>query len=247
MPDRILLISEKGHLYLDRDKDINTEFGIITSKQLKKAKVGSVIKTHTGNKFFVADATYPDLIRKITRLPQIIMLKDMGSIVVYLGIKSTSKVLDAGTGSGVAACIFGSVANQGSVLTYEMRKDFIKVAKKNIELFGLKNVKIINSDIREGPKQKNFDAALIDIPDPWNALKNVFPSLKPGARIATYSPSIIQIEKTLRSLPQGLRVERLIQANEIDWKVDVERDILRPESSSIVHTAFLLFMRKVGR
>ncbi len=245
MGDKIFLIGEKGSFFVDKDRDTNSEFGIIRSRQLGRVKPGSLVKTHTGNRFFVADAGYPDLVKRITRLPQIIMLKDMGSIVMYLGIKSTSKVLDAGTGSGVAACIFGSVAGNGSVFTYEIRGDFIKVAKKNIELFGLKNVRIVNSDIRKPIKQRNFDAALIDIPDPWDALPNVYKSVRVGARIATYSPSIIQIERTLKSLPDGLVAERLIQTEEKNWKNEVERDILRPESSGITHTAFLLFLRRI--
>lgn len=247
MEKKVFLIGEKSSLFISEDKDINTEFGIIKSAQLKKAKPGSIIKTHKGKKFFVVAPSTPDMFRKIIRLPQIITLKDMGSIIMYGGVKSGSKVLEAGTGSGFSACVMASLVGESKVISYETRKDFIKVAKKNVSIFGLKNVDIINADIRKGSKFKDFDFVLLDIPDPWNAVKAVSRSMKIGARLCSYSPSIIQIEKTIRALPQELEVERLINTDEKEWKVELDRDILRPESSGIKHTAFLLFVRKTSR
>ena len=244
MSKKIFLIGEERDLFVDDDKDVNTEYGIIRSTQLKKAKKGAIIKTHKGNRFIAAEPMLPDLMKRIVRLPQIITLKDLGSIIVYGGIGETSKVLDVGTGSGVAACVIGSIAKKGVVVSYEIRKDFIRAAKKNIKLFGLENVKIINKDIKKGIKGRNFDFALIDVADPWDLIQNISKSVRVGGRICCYSPSIIQVEKTLRAAPDNLKAERLIQNNEINWKVDIKRDILRPESSGIMHTGFLLFFLK---
>jgi tRNA (adenine57-N1/adenine58-N1)-methyltransferase len=246
MEKKIFLIGEGASFFVDPKTDVNTKFGIIHSKDLIKAKPGSKIKTHKGKVFYVVNPTIPDLFRKLIRLPQIIILKDLGSIISYSGITSDSKILEAGTGSGFSACVMASIAREGSVISYEIRKDFIKVAKKNIKLFGLDNIKIINSDIKEGVKQKGFDFVLLDLPDPWNVVQKVSEAMKVGARMCTYSPSIIQIEKTVRALPKGFEIERLINTLENDWKVELDRDILRPESSGITHTAFLLFSRKVS-
>ncbi len=242
---KILLINENASIFVDRDKDSNTRFGIIKSNDLKKAKPGSKIKTHTGIAFYAVDPSNPDFIKKVVRLPQIITLKDIGSIVMYLGIKDGSKVFDAGSGSGITACTIASLSNNIKVYSYEIRKDFIKVAAKNAELFGLDNIKFINKDVREGIKEKRFSCGVLDLPEPWTALPKIKDNFEVGARLVTYSPSIIQIEKTLRTLPQCFKVERLVQNNEVDWKTEVERDILRPESNGILHTGFLLFLRKV--
>jgi tRNA (adenine57-N1/adenine58-N1)-methyltransferase len=247
MERKILLVGENASLFLSIDKDINTEFGIIKASQLKKAKIGSTLKTHTGKVFFVVDPSTPDFFRKIIRLPQVILPKDIGSIVMYGGVKSGSKILEAGTGSGFSACVMASLAGNGRVISYEMRRDFIKVAKKNVALFGLDNVDIINADIREGAKGKDFDFVLLDMPDPWNAVKSVSKNMRIGARLCSYSPSIIQIEKTIAALPPELKVERLINTDETEWKVELDRGILRPESSGIKHTAFLIFMRKIKK
>ena len=243
---KILLINEKGFIFLDEDKDSNTQFGIIKSKALKKAKKGSKIKTHTGNIFYVVDPSAPDLVKKVIRLPQIITLKDIGSIIMYLGIKNGSKVFDAGSGSGVNACVIANLSREIKVYSYELRKEFMKVAMKNAALFELDNIKFLNEDVRKGIKEKGFDCGIVDLPDPWEVIPKIEKNFVIGARIVSYSPSIIQVEKTIRSLPKNFLVERLIQNNEINWKTEIERDILRPESNGILHTGFLLFIKKVS-
>ena len=242
---KIFLLNENNSFFVDSEKDSNTQFGIFKSKDIKNKKFGSKIKTHNGNSFYVIEPTAPDLIKKVIRLPQIITLKDVGSIAMYLGIKHDSKVFDAGSGSGITACSIANLSKDVKVFSYEIRKEFMKVAKKNADLFYLSNIKFVNQDVKKGIKEKNFDCGVIDLPEPWEILPIIRKNFKIGARIVTYSPSIIQIEKTVRSLPPNLKVERLIQNNEVNWKVDIDRDVLRPESNGILHTGFLLFLRKV--
>ncbi len=241
---KILLINENTSIFVDTDKDNNTQFGIIKSKDLKKAKNNSKIKTHKGELFYVVQPSLPDLIKKVKRLPQIITQKDIGSIIMYLGIKDGGKVFDCGTGSGVTACTIASLSKSINVYTYEIRKEFIEVAKKNAQLFELKNVHFINKNVNEGIKEKGFEYGIIDLPEPWITLPKIKDNFNIGARIVTYSPSIIQIEKTLRALPECFKIERLIQNDEINWKADINRDILRPENNAVFHTGFMLFIRK---
>jgi tRNA (adenine57-N1/adenine58-N1)-methyltransferase len=132
MERKILLVGENASLFLGTDKDVNTEFGIIKTSQLKKAKIGSIVKTHTGKVFFAVDPSTPDLFRKIIRLPQVILPKDIGSIVMYGGVKSGSKILEAGTGSGFSACVMASLIGNGKVVSYEMRRDFIRWLRKTL-------------------------------------------------------------------------------------------------------------------
>ena len=246
MEKRLFLVGEGAYIFVNPDKDLNTEFGIISATDMKNAKAGKMIKTHKGSVFYVCEPNNVDLLKKMIRLPQIIMPKDLGSIVMYGGLKSNSKILDAGTGSGFAACIMSKIASAGKVISYEQRKDFAKIAEKNKELFDAGNLKIITSDIKKGVKEKNFDFALLDLPDPWEVIPVINKNLKIGAILCCYLPSIIQIQKAIKALPIGMKVSRLIQNLETNWKVDLDRDILRPESSGITHTAFLLFARKVS-
>ena len=51
----------------------------------------------------------PDVLRKLTRGPQIITLKDAGIISAYTGISSGDLVVDAGSGSGFLAIYLGNL------------------------------------------------------------------------------------------------------------------------------------------
>jgi len=102
--NKIFLLNENNSIVIDGNKESNTQFGIFKPDKLKGKKPGSIVKTHNGNKFYVIEPETPDLIKKIIRLPQIITLKDIGSMAMYLGVKNNSKIFDAGTGSGVVAC-----------------------------------------------------------------------------------------------------------------------------------------------
>ena len=56
--------------------------------------------------------------------------KDIGLVIAYTGMNRHDVVLDAGTGSGIAAIYFGGIA--AHVKTYEVRPDFSALALKNI-------------------------------------------------------------------------------------------------------------------
>ncbi len=244
MAKKLFLMNKDNIIAVDVDKDTNTNFGLIKSKQLNNAKKGKLISTHKGEKFRVIEPTYTDLLKKIIRLPQIITPKDIGSIIMYGGVNSKSKVLDIGTGSGFTACVLASIAIQGEVISYEKRKDFAKIANKNKELFGVDNLKIINKEVKPGVVKGKFDIIVLDLPDPWNIIPFIVDNLEVGGRIIVYLPSIIQVERVLRRIESPIVVDRIIQNIEIPWKEDMTKDILRPESSIVLHTGFIIVLRK---
>ncbi|MCW1294127.1 MAG: methyltransferase domain-containing protein [Candidatus Parvarchaeota archaeon] len=239
---RVFFIGENAVISAEEGKDINTEFGIIYANKLKGKKPGSLIKTHKGVPFIIVEPSSMDLFRKFVRSPQIITLKDLGSIIAYTGINSKSKILDAGTGSGFAACILSTIAKK--VVSYEIREDFAKIAEKNKALFHANNLKIIKGDVGSALKEKGFDVALLDLPEPHKVIGGIKEHVKVGGYIVCYLPSTIQVEKLLRSIPEDLKVVKLLQNLELQWKADIESDILRPESSGITHTAFVIILRR---
>jgi len=70
--------------------------------------------------------------------------KDIGLVIAYTGMNHRDDVLDAGTGSGIAAIYFGGVAK--TVWTYEVRPEFSALAQKNISEAKLKNVEAVAAD-----------------------------------------------------------------------------------------------------
>ena len=240
-----ILITRQGRKFYAKDlgQDLHTQYGYVKKEELKKAKEGDLVKSNTGKEFFIFKPSFIDLYRKIKRDAQIIPLKDIGLIIVETGINKSSRVLDAGSGSGALACFLAAIAKE--VVTYEIREDFIEIVKSNIEFLNLKNIKIKNKDIYKEIDDKNIDAVILDVPEPWNAIENCAKALNPGGFLVSYSPSIPQVADFVNALRKNERFVYLksVEITEREWEVE-ERKV-RPKSSGLGHSGFLSFARKV--
>jgi len=138
---RYLLLSKDFKILVEEGKGkISTHLGIIDLKNLKE---GKKIKSHLGKEFFVVKANILDLIEKMKRGAQVILPKDIALIIAYTGLMPDWKVLDVGTGSAFSSIFLANYLTKGKVVTYEKDERFYKIAKENIELSGLKNIKIV--------------------------------------------------------------------------------------------------------
>lgn len=238
----ILLWPGKEYLVRDESKDFHTEHGVIKSEDLHK-KPGSTIKSSTGKEFILLDAEFIDLYRKIKRAPQTMPLKDIGIILAETGIGKQSKIVDAGTGSGALACMLARHAK--NVTTYEVRKDFLRIAKQNIDFLGLKNVVIKQKDIYKGIDEKDIDLITLDLPEPWKVVKHAAKALRVGGFIVSFSPSIPQTIDFVRELKQSnvFQVRKVVELIEREWEVEDRK--VRPKTRNIGHSGFITFGRKV--
>ena len=71
--------------------------------------------------------------------------RDIGLVIGLTGMNKMDHVLDAGTGSGVAAVFFAGVA--GKVTTCERREEFFRIAEESIRETGLSNIEVLNLDV----------------------------------------------------------------------------------------------------
>lgn len=239
---KTLFAKNKKYLVKDINKDYHSQYGFIKSSELKKANSGDIVKSNTGTQFTVLDADFLDKYNKIKRGPQIIPLKDVGTIITSTGINKDSVVLEAGSGSGGLTCILGHICKK--VYSYEIRKDFLKIAKKNVEFMGLKNVIIKNNNIYEKIKEKNIDMISLDLPEPWKAVDNVNKALKSGGYLVSYSPTIIQSADLVNSIDKKLIHIKTIEIIERDWEIKGRK--VRPKSIGIGHSGFISIFRKRG-
>ena len=139
----LLLSVESSYLTEVRKGKLHTQDGIFDLNELKRKNFGGKIKTHLKKEFSIVKPSIADILeKKVKRLPQIIMPKDIGLILAYTGISQGSLVVDAGTGSGFLAIFLANYIKPGKVVTYEIDKKFAKVAKENIKISGLKNIKL---------------------------------------------------------------------------------------------------------
>jgi len=189
MIKKILITKEGKKFYVkDTGKDVHTQFGFVSSKDLKK----KLVKTNKGKEMIVLDANFIDNYCKIRRGAQIIIKKDIGAILTETGVNKESKVVDAGAGSGALALYLAHICK--SVVTYEIRKDFYDLVKENIKSLGLKNIKIKNKDVSE-ISEKNVDLITLDMPEPWGVLKKVAKALKSSGFLVAYLPNISQVSQ----------------------------------------------------
>jgi len=242
-----MLIDENGKKLILRkiDKDIHTHQGIVKAKDLKKTKAGKKVKTHIGKEFIVLDADFLDLLETIQRGPQIITPKDAGAIIALAGIGSGSKVLEAGGGcGGLTAFLARVVGRKGKVYSYEVRKDYFELLKNNLKMLGLdKSVKLVNKNVKDA-KEKNLDAVILDLPEPWDLIKMVEKVLKPGGRFIAYIPTVNQVINLLKALENSkLVIEMVSRIVREDWQEKPKA--LRPKHFQLYHTAFLVATRKI--
>ncbi len=237
-----LLIDEKGREYLVKGvSDVHTNYGVITVEKLRKENVGKTIESHTGRRFFLLKPEILDFIKKAKRGPQAITLKDCALIVGYAGIHSGSKVVDAGTGSGILAMFLANIVNPEKVVTYEIREDFAGIARENFKKANLKNIKIKSKNIYDGIDERNLDLITLDLPEPWMVVEHANKALKVGGFLVSYSPSIEQSKKFYNAL-NGFRSET-VECLLRNWDMGV----VRPYSRMLGHTGFLTFARLIEK
>ncbi len=236
----INVIKLKKYYVKDLTKDFSTSYGTISKKDLKK---NGLVKSNTGKEFILLDANFIDEYKTIRRTSQIMTLKDIGYIISSTGVNKNSKVIDAGTGCGANAIFLAHLVKE--VVSYEINKENIKVAKENIKKLNLKNIKIKEKSIFGGVDEKDVDLVVLDLPTPWNAINTCEKALKVGGYLVCYSPQITQTSDFVNAVKSNVNFlyEKTIELNERSWKI--EGRVIRPRSEGIGHTGFLTFARKI--
>lgn len=237
-----VLVSANGNFYYVRNlnEDFHTKEGFIKKEDLAKNKVIS----NLGVNFFSFAPAFVDLYRKIKRLPQIIPLKDLGYIAAEVGLGKESIVVDAGAGSGAASIFFANIAKE--VFSYEVRLDFMEVVQKNIESVKINNLTVKNKSIYDGIDEKGVDFVMLDLPEPWNAIIAANEALKSGGFLASYSPTMPQVQDVVDKINsvESMMVVKVAEISEREWEVNQRK--VRPFSQAIGHSGFLVIARKVG-
>ena len=181
------------------------------------------------------------LLRKLKRGPQVVLPKDIGMIIGFTGVGKTSKVVDAGAGSGWLAISLANVCK--SVVTYERREDFAELVKKNIERSGLKNVKVKIGDVFDGISETDVDLVTLDLADSEKVVPHAFNALKDGGFAVGYLPHAEQVSRFVKECERVGFLE-IFTIECIVREILVREQGFRPENVGLTHTAYLVFARK---
>jgi tRNA (adenine57-N1/adenine58-N1)-methyltransferase len=224
----------------------HTHRGIVNHDELIGKPWGSQVFSHQGSPFFMLQPSLADLLVDLKRSTQIMYPKDIGFILTSMSVGPGQTVLEAGTGSGsMTVALAYSVGPQGHVVTYERRPEFQTLARKNLERLGLDGrVDFKLGDIADGFTETNVDAIFLDVPNPWDYIRQARAALKPGGFFCNLVPTFNQVEKLLYSLRREsfafIEVCELLMRY---YKPEPTR--LRPTDRMIAHTGFLIFARRI--
>ncbi len=231
-----VVTNRKGKKILWRTGDLPTEDGLITEADVKKG----VITTKKKTTWFAFDASFVDAVEQCKTGPATISAKDVGTILARTGLNKKSRVVDAGTGSGILAAYLGNITDD--VTTYEKRKEHYTLAKSNLKK--LRSPVIAKcADITKGIAEKKVDVIILDLPAPWDVFSHVETSLKSGGYCVCYVPNMTQVQEiVLQAKNHPFLVQDIIETMERQWTI--KGRVCRPEHDSLGHTAFLIFIRK---
>ena len=218
--------------------------GILYFDELIGQPWGSQVLTHTGKSYFLVQPSLADILQDTKRNTQIMYPKDIGYILVHMGIGPGMQVLEAGTGSGAfTTALAWAVGPQGQVYTYEARPEMQNLARKNLERLGLlERVQLCLGNIEQGFTQTNVDALFLDLPNPYDYLPQVRLALKPGGQFGAILPTTNQVSRLVGALYQHHFAFTDVCELILRYYKPVP-DRLRPTDRMIAHTGYLVFAR----
>ena len=248
--DRMILLGESNDkILLKADEGTRRVggVGVFDTGTLIGAPFGGISKV--GNRrFLVLRPSVQDEIQTLRRGPQIILPKDSAHILMGCDIISGKRVVEAGSGTGaLTVALANAVRPGGRVFSYDIRPEHLKVAKENLLSVGLEGA--CEFDVGDvcapgGIRQKEVDAVVLDIPEPWRALDNAWEVLRPCGHFACYSPTVNQVELTMRALYERRFVE-VMTVETLQREMAVVEKGIRPSFEMLGHSGYLTFARKV--
>ncbi len=243
--DLVVVIDSKDRRYLVQmaeGGEFHTHAGITLHDAMIGLPEGSTVHSNTGARYTILRPTLAEFVLSMPRGAQVIYPKDLGPILVQADIFPGARVLEAGVGSGALSM---TLLRAGAVVTgYEVRADFTKVARRNVERFlGPDQPYAVHEhDVYEGIDEVDLDRIVLDLPEPWRVLKHAEQALHRGGVLCSYLPTIGQV----MALHEGLERSAFghghtIEVLERSWHVRGQS--VRPDHRMVAHTGFLTTAR----
>lgn len=234
-------------LRLESGKQFHTHIGIIQHDEVIGKEWGSWVTTHLGKRFLILQPSLDDLLRSIRRNTQIMYPKDIGYILMTMGIGAGKHIIEAGSGSGAFTIALAyAVGPDGHVTSYEKRPEMLAIAQENLERLGLiERVTLKERDIAEGFDERDAYALFLDLPNPEDYIHLVRQVLMPGGHFGALLPTTNQVSRLIAALEQNdfsfLEVSEILHRY---YKPVADR--LRPSDRMVAHTGFLIFGRAIS-
>ena len=236
--DRVIL-SGQGKNYLVRAGvgNLGTDLGMVDLTSLVSKQPGDLIRTRSGKELIIRLPRATDFFEMAKRSGAPMLPRDIGLVIGLSGMNKGDIVLDAGTGSGVAAVFFAGVA--GKVITSERREEFYHLAKENILGTGLLNIELVHGDILS--IEGIFDVVHLDLMVTRDHVIHTHRLVKSGGYLVCYTPFFEQMILVYDTASELF--------SEVNSHECIMRDIDRSErgtrpSTKVCHSGYLTVARR---
>lgn len=244
--DKIILWNQDSMKLVDVDGETKKigSIGVVDTDRFIENNYGS--KVEFGNRrFYLLQPALSDTPEIFKREAQIVLPHIGTQIVHACDLHSGSCVIEGGAGSGVLSSVLThAVMKEGEVTTYEIREDFLQIAKKNMRTIEMDGYWVPKKgDVKEDVDERNVDAFILDIPDPWEAVDMADGCLKNGGHFCSYVPTTNQLEKIVKEMRGRDYID-------IDSFEILKRDMVvgeggvRPSYDMLGHTGYIAVGRK---
>jgi tRNA (adenine57-N1/adenine58-N1)-methyltransferase len=232
---------------LRQEKTLLEGFGVVDLSRVI-GQQGQAKITVGGERYSVVRPAMVDLVRSARRPTQIVTPKDAQYLVYLGGVTSGSRVVEAGTGSGLLTLFLANtVGPEGHVYSYDRRAEHQRAGEALLRRSGTSGrVTFLEGDVAEGIRQQEVDSVILDVPEPWSATLHSWNALHEGGFLATYTPTYNQLERSVREMRAvGFVDVRALELLERD--LHVGEGGTRPAFEMLGHTGFLAAGRKISR
>lgn len=236
------------HFIVRRNSTYMTAAGHIAGSEIIGMEYGSSLRIAGGTAYILPPTPRELMENFYERGTQVIYRRDAWAIVDEAGLSRGARVLEGGVGSGFLTTVLAlAVCPGGMVYGYDIREDYLEVARRNIERYMgqiAQCVELKRGDVREDVAERDLDAAVLDIPEPWEALDTLWKALKGGSPLVIFVPSMNQLTKVVEAVsdsPHWL----LMRAIEMDEReISAERGAVRPARAA-PFMGYIISLRKV--
>jgi len=188
--DRVILTGQgKSWFVRASDGKIGTDLGLVDLNQLIGKEAGDSIYTHSGKELIIRLPRATDYFDHAKRSGAPMLPRDIGLVIGLTGMNRTDRVLDAGTGTGIAAIFFAGIA--GQVVSYERKDEFAELARSTVRDAGIDNLQIITGDILR--ETGRFSIIHLDLGLTAEHIRHAHTLLIPGGYLACYTPFFEQM------------------------------------------------------
>jgi tRNA (adenine57-N1/adenine58-N1)-methyltransferase len=246
--DRVLFVDAKRRRHLVTLADggeFHTHAGVLAHDDVIGRPDGVTVRTTRNARLTAVRPTLSEYVLEMPRGAQVIYPKDLGPIMILADVFPGARVLESGVGSGaLTLALLRAVGEHGTVTGYEIRDDFARRARTNVEGFLGPDVplEIEVRDVYQGIALDDLDRVLLDLPEPWRVVKHAEAALHPGGILLAYLPTIGQVARLREELAgSAFGMVETLEVLQRGWHVDGQS--VRPDHRMVAHTGFLTHAR----